>query len=135
MHFKKKELVISALASTIAVSVVALPSASNEYKNLKVLPKNISSKDLSKIMIDDFEDGLGVSCTFCHAPEKDSLKLDYASDAKPEKQIARRMMTMTMGINRRYFGLKHPLPGDSLLVVNCITCHNGQPRPGEIETK
>src|SRR6476620_12543268 len=134
MVFKKKYVVILGLGSTIAIAG-ALPSAKNEYKNLKVLPENISSKNLSKIMIDDFEDGLGVSCTFCHAQGKDSLRLDYASDAKPEKQIARRMMTMTMGINKKYFGLKHPSLGDSVLAINCITCHNGQPRPGDVETK
>jgi hypothetical protein len=109
MLFKKKYAVIFALASTITIGVAALPSANNQYKNLRVLPKNISSKDLSKIMIDDFEDGLGVSCTFCHIAGKDSLLLDFANDAKPEKQIARRMMKMTMG--------------------------NGQPRPGDVETK
>ena len=135
MLFKKKYAVILALASTIAIGVAALPSANNEYKNLKVLPKNINSKDLSKIMIDDFEDGLGVSCTFCHAAGKDSLRLDFASDVKPEKQIARRMMRMTLGINKKYFGLKHPTLGDSVLAINCITCHNGQPRPGDVETK
>ena len=135
MVFKKKYVVISVLACTVAIAVAALPTTNTEFSNLRVLPKRISSKDLSKIMIDDFEDGLGVSCTFCHAQGKDSLQLDYASDAKPEKQIARRMMTMTMGINKKYFGLKHPLLGDSVLVINCITCHNGQPRPGDVETK
>jgi len=135
MVFKKKYVVISVLACTVAIAVAALPSANSEFRNLRVLPKSISSKDLSKIMIDDFEDGLGVSCTFCHAQGKDSLRLDYASDAKPEKQIARRMMTMTMGINKKYFGLKHPSLGDSVLAINCITCHNGQPRPGDLETK
>jgi len=135
MVFKKKCIVVLALASAIATGVAALPSGNSEFRNLKVLPKNISSKDLTKIMIDDFEDGLGVSCTFCHSQGKDSLSLDYASDAKPEKQIARRMMTMTMGINKKYFGLKHPLIGDSVLAINCMTCHNGQPRPGDIESK
>ena len=135
MLFKKKYVVISVLACTVAIAGAALPSANSEFRNLRVLPKSISSKDLSKIMIDDFEDGLGVSCTFCHEQGKDSLQLDYASDAKPEKQIARRMMTMTMGINKKYFGLKHPLIGDSVLAINCITCHNGQPRPGDIESK
>jgi hypothetical protein len=135
MLFKKKFVVILALGGSIGIAVAALPSTNIEYKNLKVLPKNISSKDLSKIMIDDFEDGLGVSCTFCHAPEKDSLHLDYASDAKPEKQIARRMMIMTMGINKKYFRLRHPLLGDSTLVISCITCHNGQPRPGDVGEK
>jgi len=133
MLFKKKYAVILALAIIIAIGVAALPSPKNDYKNLKVLPRNISSKNLSRIMIEDFEDGLGVSCTFCHVQEKDSLRLDFASDAKPEKQIARRMMAMTMGINKKYFGLKHPLIGDSVLVINCITCHNGQPRPGDLK--
>lgn len=131
MLFKKKYLVISTLATAITVAVAALPTTNNEYKNLKVLPKNVSSKDLSRIMIDDFEDGLGVSCTFCHAQGKDSLRVDYASDAKPEKQIARRMMQMTIGINNKFFSLKHPKIGDSTLVISCITCHNGQPRPGD----
>jgi len=134
MVLKKKYVVILGLGSTIAIAG-ALPSAKNEYKNLKVLPENISSKDLSKIMIDDFEDGLGVSCAFCHSLGKDSLRLDYASDAKPEKQITRRMMIMTLGINRKYFKFKHPLIGDSTLVINCITCHNGQPTPVDVEEK
>ena len=135
MIVKKKYVVILILAGTTAVGVAALPAPKNEYKNLKVLPKDIAPKDLSRIMIDDFEDGLGVSCTFCHDQGKDSLRLDYASDSKPEKQIARRMMTMTMGINKKYFGLKRPLIGDSVLEINCITCHNGQPRPGDVEAK
>ena len=133
MLFKKKYVVVLAVATTIAIAVVALPPANNQYKNLKVLPKNISSKNLSKIMIDDFEDGLGVSCTFCHSQGKDSLDLDYASDAKPEKLIARRMMKMTLGVNKKYFKFNHPSIGDSTLVINCITCHNGQPRPGDVQ--
>src|SRR5436189_1660263 len=134
MEFQKKYVVITAITTAIAAGVFALPRPANEYTNLKVLPKNISSKNLSRIMIDDFEDGLGVSCGFCHAEEKDSHKLDYASDAKPEKKIARLMMQMTIGINKNYFKLKHPLIGDSTLVINCTTCHNGQPHPGDLET-
>ncbi len=80
-------------------------------------------------MIDEFEDGLGVNCGFCHAEEKGSHKLDYASDEKPEKEIARKMMKMTNGLNRKYFQLKHASVGDSVLVVSCSTCHRGQPRP------
>jgi hypothetical protein len=131
MEFRKKYVVITVITIAIAVGVFAIPRPANEYRNLKVLPKNISSKNLSKIMIDDFEDGLGVSCGFCHTKEKDSERLDYASDEKPEKQIARLMMKMTMGINKNYFKLKHPIIGDSTLTISCATCHNGQPRPGE----
>ena len=127
----KKTLTLSILAIIVVIGAEALPASNHEFKNLKVLPKNISSKNLSRVMIDDFEDGLGVSCAFCHAKEKGSNRLDYASGAKAEKQIARLMMKMTMSVNKKYFKLKHPAIGDSTLVINCVTCHNGQPHPGD----
>ena len=106
----------------------AIP-ADREFKNLKVLPKDISSKMLQQIMIDEFEDGLGVGCGFCHAPFKGSDKLDYVSDAKSEKSIARSMMRMTLLVNKKYFQARHPQIGTPALVVTCTTCHHGQPRP------
>lgn len=122
-------MVVAALGVVVTASIAATAPPAGEFKNLKVLPKNISSKDLSKIMVDDFTDGLGVSCGFCHAKQENSSKLDYASDERPEKQIARLMMKMTMGVNKKYFNLKHPQIGDSVLVISCVTCHNGLPRP------
>src|SRR6516165_10168722 len=74
-------------------------------KNLKVLPKNISHDDLEKVM-DGFKAALGVRCDFCHAKlQSDSTghKLDFASDEKPEKNIARKMMRMTEKINKKFF--------------------------------
>jgi len=98
MFVKKRFIVIAGLAIAVTVASAAATSAgpSREFTNLKVLPKDVSSKDLQHIMIDVFEDGLGVNCGFCHAEQKGSHKLDYASDAKPEKQIARNMMRMTL---------------------------------------
>ena len=133
MRVSKKYGVIIALGIVVVAGIAAVPAPANEYKNLKVLPKDISTKDLSRIMIDDFEDGLGVSCGFCHAEEKDSHKLDYASDEKPEKEIARLMMKMTLDVNEKYFQVTHPLIGDSTLSISCVTCHRGQPRPGDTE--
>jgi hypothetical protein len=133
MRVSKKYGVIAALGIVVIAGIAAVPAPANEYKNLKVLPKDISTKDLSRIMIDDFEDGLGVSCGFCHAEEKDSHKLDYASDEKPEKEIARLMMKMTLDVNEKYFQVTHPLIGDSTLSITCTTCHNGHPRPGDTE--
>ena len=133
MSFNRKFIVIVALVAVVVAGVGATGHAGSgeQFTNLRVLPKNISSKTLTKIMIDDFEDGLGVGCNFCHAEDKDSHKPDYASDAKPEKSMARAMMRMTIKLNRKYFQLKHPLLGDSSLAINCSTCHHGQPRPGE----
>jgi hypothetical protein len=95
-----------------------------------VLPKNISSRDLQGLMTDDFEDGLGVECGFCHAPAQNGHGLDFASDAKPEKEIARGMMRMTLAINKKFFKTKHPVLGSQALTVTCATCHKGQPFPG-----
>jgi hypothetical protein len=100
-----------------------------EFVNLKVLPKDISSKELSRIMVDDFSDGIGASCGFCHSEDKNTHKLDYASDENPLKEAARSMMKMTLNINRQFFHVKQPLIGDSVLVVTCTTCHRGNPFP------
>ena len=109
----------------MASASISKSNTEQHYENLKVLPKNISSKDLQKIMVDDFEDGLGVACNFCHAADKNNGQLDFASDAKPEKEIARSMMRMTMGINKKYFKIKHPMIGTEELTISCNTCHNG----------
>ena len=112
-----------------AVGLGAAASRKGLYENLKVLPKDISSKDLQGIMTDDFEDGLGVSCEFCHANNKDGNGLDFASDAKPEKGIARKMMKMTLDLNKEYFKVHKPKLGSNALVITCTTCHKGQPFP------
>lgn len=132
---KKKIFVTSGLIGIVVVGSTAITRSKSDdhFVNLKVLPKNISSKKLSQIMVDDFADGLGVSCGFCHVEKKDSHKLDYASDANPQKNVARAMMKMTLKLNKQYFEVKHPLIGDSIMVVTCMTCHRGTafPYPAE----
>ena len=118
-------LLLTVIVSVMASATILKPGDKPQYVNLKVLPKNISSKDLQKIMVDDFEDGLGVACNFCHAADKTTGEVDFASDAKPEKEIARQMMRTTIGINKKYFKVKHPLIGSDVLTVTCNTCHNG----------
>lgn len=132
MKINRKFLVIVSLVGFAVIGAAATSDKKpNEeaFVNLKVLPKNISSKDLQKIMVDDFEDGLGVSCNFCHAADKNTGKLDFASDAKPEKEIARAMMRMTIGINKKYFKIKHAQLGSDALTTTCNTCHKGQAFP------
>ncbi|HXB92052.1 MAG TPA: c-type cytochrome [Puia sp.] len=131
----KKILVITAAFTGLSLCVIATRPPANGYVHLQVLPKDISSRDLNRIMVDEFTDGLGVSCNFCHAEDKKTHKPDYASDEKPEKSIARAMMRMTIGLNKKYFKLKHPLIGAPTMVVNCSTCHNGQPHPGNPATE
>ena len=131
MGFNRKLIIITSLAGVVSLCVAATgrDAGDNHFTNLRVLPQHISSKELSGIMVDEFNDGLGVGCNFCHAEEKDSHRLDYASDAKPEKEMARSMMRMTMKINKRFFNQKHPMIGDSIQVITCTTCHRGEARP------
>lgn len=98
----------------------------DEFKNLKVFPKNISPDALHKYM-DDFNEGLGVKCNYCHAKNEEGTHLDFASDDKPEKEMARNMIRLTMEINQKYFNYN----GDSTAAwrVTCATCHKGQPIP------
>jgi hypothetical protein len=131
-------IVITALSVTVVTAVAAIKPQTppdTKFKNLKVLPKNISSKKLSEIMVDEFQDDLGVSCNFCHAENKNTHRPDYAADEKPEKQIARYMMAMTIGINKKYFKLSRPMIGDSALVITCSTCHHGNPHPDNTITQ
>jgi hypothetical protein len=130
---KKAVAAVSLAAAMITCAAgIKAPAPPNEYKNLQVLPKDISTKDLQKIMVDEFQDGLGVTCGYCHAQEKDgSLHFDYASDEKPAKQIARKMMLMSIEINKNYFQVDRPVFGSDVLSVTCITCHQGAIRPPE----
>jgi hypothetical protein len=128
MKINNKIPIISLLAAITWITArasISKPGGDEQYVNLKVLPKDISPKELNKIMVNDFEDGLGVACNFCHAPGKEVGELDFASDAKPEKEIARAMMRTTIGINKKYFKVKHPMIGSDALTVTCNTCHNG----------
>ncbi len=55
--------------------------------------------------------------------------LDFVSDTKPEKEIARRMMRMTLDLNKKYFNVRKPRIGGNTLTITCATCHKGEPFP------
>lgn len=93
------------------------------YKNLQVLPQDISEEALEGIM-DSFNEALGVKCTFCHVMHE-PMAFDFASDDKMQKNIARGMMRMTMDINKMYFNNENPMD----MTVNCYTCHQGEKIP------
>ena len=88
-------------------------------------------EDLDKVM-DGFKAALGVKCGFCHAPSKDTTNHhpDFASDEKPEKNIARKMMKMSAKINKKYFSYNKNEQGQVVPAVECMTCHHGKEHPG-----
>lgn len=133
-HIKKITVASVFIFCMILLGIAATdPPKDHPRHNLKILPKNISHDDLVKVM-DNFKDALGVRCNFCHAPENGdstSHKLDFASDAKPEKNIAREMMKMTNKINKKYFSFNKDPEGKMIPTIACMTCHRGSPHPGE----
>jgi Photosynthetic reaction centre cytochrome C subunit len=129
MKFNQKFIVLITMAAIVTMAVAFTTPPDDEHKNLKVLPKNISHEALDKIM-DGFKADLGVKCNFCHAVSKDNKDhLDFASDEKAEKGIARYMMKMSMKINKKFFEVKKPMIGDTTLIVTCNTCHHGEAHP------
>ena len=97
--------------------------AESVFKNIKIF-KGVPAGRVVRIMNAGFSRSLGVSCGFCHVPPK------WDVDDKPEKETARLMFAMVQTINRDYMS---KVPPDSArtgpAVVNCMTCHMGNPKP------
>lgn len=128
----KRTLVATfALILITAVSLSFTKTKPNDpiYKNLKVLPKNITKEQMDSVM-HHFSGSLGVRCNFCHLRNDSTKKFDFASDANKHKLTARDMMRMTDKINDKYFdvtGAKRNL--NTPLMVTCFTCHHGSSEP------
>ncbi|MBP3943788.1 c-type cytochrome [Sphingobacteriaceae bacterium WQ 2009] len=125
---------LTAIASIFffILTLSAFMPASQEKKeepavNLKVLPKNSSNDEVKKVMR-EFNAALGVKCNHCHVSSTtDPKRMDFASDANPKKEEARKMLKMTAKINKKYFKNAHQ--GGALKAVSCTTCHNGAATP------
>lgn len=102
-------------------------------QNLQVLPDTTSRETVIAIMR-NFTTSLGVRCGYCHVPY-DTAKpdsLNFASDARPAKDVARGMMRMVREINGDILpGI--PQLGENPVQVGCMTCHRGAPRPLALE--
>jgi hypothetical protein len=121
------------LACTLLVSILGLSFTLHQedpaYKNLKILPKNITKPQMDSIM-HHFADALGQKCNFCHIRNDSTRTWDFASDQNKHKLIAREMMTMTNKINKQNFPeAGDPKKLDTKLMVTCFTCHGGHVEP------
>jgi cytochrome c553 len=91
----------------------AAPAKSAIFKNLKVLPQNISKDELKKVM-KSWSKALGGDCELCH-------KEPNMDEDTPKKITAREMMQMTAEINGKFKAVQKKL--------TCFTCHRGQKEP------
>ena len=95
-------------------------------KNIQVL-RGLPDSQLFTVM-NFVGDSLGVQCVYCHVKNGKDPKTGFDnwiwdSDDKPEKQTARRMMQMVLGINKSNGA---DFRGNA---VTCYTCHRGHTVP------
>lgn len=131
------------LQDSTTPSAAATAAQPSEFKNLKVLPPTTTRDQLIPIM-KQFASGLGVKCNHCHVVTATEPKeeLDFASDAKEEKRVARVMMQMTHQINHEWLERVEAAEGHHDHAeagaepkeagehgVMCWTCHRGKTEP------
>ena len=104
-------LMLAVFSSANAQQGAPGKTAGEVYKNVQVL-KDIPSTQFIPTMR-FVATALGVECEFCHVGTR-------ATDT-PNKETARKMMTMMLGINKQNF--------EGRLEVTCFTCHKGTHDP------
>ena len=116
--------ILSMLAAASLVALVMFaqepPAGAAKGKGKGGPPKNLKilTPETFRPMMDVFVAGLGLAdkgaCNYCHAA-------DRSLDEKPQKEMARMMITMVRDINSKFTdGKQH---------VTCYTCHRGSPEP------
>jgi len=104
--------------------------------NLKVLPKDLTGNQLHEIM-EGWAGDLGVHCDTCHAADPKNVgpngrpRLNFASDEKDEKEMARIMYTM-MEVDKKDYVAKVAAMDkmdEPAAPLTCGTCHRGNLDP------
>ncbi|MEO5892532.1 MAG: c-type cytochrome [Ferruginibacter sp.] len=125
---KKTFTIFLLLAALTTMSFVITKDDPPRYKNLKVLPKDISKEQMDSIM-HHFSAAMGQKCNFCHVFNQAEQKMDFVNDAKPEKETAREMWRMTIKLNKKSFDISDSKKLGTKLRVTCYTCHHGETLP------
>ncbi len=97
-------------------------------KNLKILKKEELRANMRA-----FSFSLGVRCYYCHDDSKGRKlsEIDFSSDVKPTKQIARTMIKMSNSINKDFISEVRKIDENAISVA-CNTCHRGATEPKHI---
>jgi hypothetical protein len=110
--------VIVAGGAMTSVARAQIPAA---FSNLQVFPKDIPRAELVAAMR-GITTGLGVRCTYCHVGPDDLTGMNFATDEKRTKQVARTMLRMVRSINTDYIATI-PAGEAPRQAVTCMTCH------------
>jgi hypothetical protein len=97
--------------------------------NLKIYPKDIARPELITTM-QGFVRQLGVQgqggCGYCHVGT--APQFDFASDANPKKDVARRMILMSREITAKLPEVTAK-QATAITALRCATCHRGMAVP------
>ncbi len=126
----KRILTVVTCFLALVLMSFAITNAEPQYKNLKVLPKNTTKKQLDSVM-HHFTASLGVKCNYCHQYNAEQKSMDFVSDANEKKGIARDMMKMTQKLNKKYFHVNNVKSLTAALEISCYSCHNGKAHPAK----
>jgi hypothetical protein len=104
--------------------------------NLQVLPKDYTGQQVHETM-EHFASDLGVHCDTCHAADPNNVgpngrpRLNFASDEKDEKKMARIMYKMTEDIKANYVAKVAAMDkmAEPAAPLTCGTCHRGHLDP------
>lgn len=127
----KKTFMVTSGIIFLTIISYAFTTISDEpkYKNLKILPKDITHEQMDSVM-HHFANSLNVKCNFCHVKTEDGKEWNFAADDNKHKLTARNMMKMTNKINDKYFDVTGGSKNLSTpLMVTCYTCHHGANEP------
>jgi photosynthetic reaction center cytochrome c subunit len=113
MHLKSWSLFVGSLLALAVPAVPQVKTAGQTFKNLQALQDAPADQLMPAMQF--ISASLGVACDFCHVAGK------FDSDDKKPKQIARKMIVMTLAINKDNFDGRHE--------VTCYSCHRGAHDP------
>ena len=117
------------LALTLSAGVITAGTANAQaprklppLENIKVLTgwDGAQVRDEMRRMAE----AIGLKCDHCH------VQGNFASDEKRPKHVGRRMLEMTLALNKEHFPSHIPAEGESRLGrITCYTCHQGAATP------
>jgi hypothetical protein len=115
-------LALGAAVLTAGAADAQAPRRLPPLENIKVLTGWDGSQVRDEMR--RMAEAIGVTCDHCH------VQGNFASDEKRAKHTGRRMLAMTLALNKEHFPSHTPAEGESRLGrITCYTCHQGAATP------
>lgn len=121
-------LFLSSIFGLFSLALAVSAQIPDQFTNLKLLDREITKDRLVGTMR-DWAQGIGQRCNYCHVGPDNLEGMDFASDEKPTKRTARKMLEMARVINRELLADLPTAEGRRHMVVSCYVCHLGNKRP------